>query len=107
MIYTGTTDEAVKGTQQEGDVVGETIAKRGEIYGDPRESHNNIGLSWTALIQQHFEIELPHPIPASLVAQMMVVFKMQRAARVFHRDNYIDAQAYARFAEEFQKDSKT
>lgn len=79
------------------------IEERGKIYGDPQQSHANIGLSWTGLIQQHYGITLPHPIPASLVAQMMVSFKMQRACRVFHEDNYIDASAYASFAHDFQK----
>lgn len=84
------------------DIVTATIAERGKIYGDPRESHANIGLSWTGLIQQHYGIKLDHPLPPSLVAQMMVAFKMQRAARVYHADNYVDAHAYTQFAEEFQ-----
>lgn len=80
-----------------------TIAERGKVYGDARLSHENIGLSWTGLIQQHYGIRLDHPLPASLVAQMMVTFKMQRAARVFHADNYLDAGVYMGFAEDFQK----
>jgi hypothetical protein len=85
------------------DIVSETIAERGKVYGDPQLSHENIGLSWTGLIQQHYGITLAQPLPAHLVAQMMVVFKMQRAARVYHADNYVDAKAYLRFAEEGQK----
>jgi hypothetical protein len=85
------------------DIVSQTIAERGKIYGDPHDSHENIGLSWTGLIQQHYGIKLAHPLPSSLVAQMMVAFKMQRATRVYHADNYVDAQAYARFAEEAQR----
>jgi hypothetical protein len=83
--------------------VQEVIDERGKIYGDPKLSHTNIGLSWTGLIQQHFGIKLDHPIPPELVAQMMVTFKMQRSARVFHADNYLDARAYIQFAEDFQK----
>jgi len=78
------------------------IAERGKVYGDPRDSHVNIGLSWTGLFQQHYGITLPHVVPPSLVAQMMVVFKMNRAARVFHEDNYVDAHAYVGFAQSFQ-----
>lgn len=85
----------------------ELIAERGKVYGDPRLSHINIGLSWTGLIQQHYGIELPHPLPPELVAQMMVTFKMQRAARVFHADNYADAEVYMGFAEAFQHQNKT
>lgn len=85
------------------DTVKRTIEERGKVYGDPKQSHTNIGLSWAALIQQHYGIVLDHPLPASLVAQMMVTFKMQRAARVFHEDNYIDATAYTDFACAFQR----
>jgi hypothetical protein len=77
-------------------------AERGRVYGEPQLSHENIGLSWTGLIQQHFGIHLDHPLPAWLVAQMMVAFKMQRAARVYHKDNYDDAKNYLDFAEKGQ-----
>jgi hypothetical protein len=78
--------------------------ERGRIYGEPQLSHENIGLSWTGLIQQHYGLRLDHPLPSSLVAQMMVAFKMQRASRVYHRDNYDDARNYLAFAEEAQSD---
>jgi len=84
------------------DNVDAVVQERGQVYGDPFSAHKNIGLSWTALLQQHYGIDLPHPLPAALVAQMMVVLKMQRAARVYHQDNYLDARAYTGFAEEFQ-----
>lgn len=82
------------------------LAERGAIYGDPLDSHANIGLSWTGLIQQHYGITLDHPLPTSLVAQMMVVFKMQRAARVYHADNYDDAVNYLSFARQAQQQEK-
>jgi len=85
------------------DEVSRTIAERGKIYGDPKESHTNIGLSWTGLIQQHYGITLDHPIPPELVAMMMVTFKVQRSTRVYHKDNFVDGSAYLRFVEEFQK----
>ena len=78
-------------------------AERGKVYGDPQLSHENIGLSWTALIQQHYGIRLDHPLPSWLVSQMMVTFKMQRAARVYHQDNYDDAANYMGFANEGQR----
>lgn len=89
------------------DVVEKTIAERGLVYGDPYLSHLNIALSWTALLQQHLGITFDKPLPASLVAQMMVVFKMQRSAKVYKDDNYVDAHAYAKFADEFQKKEQT
>jgi hypothetical protein len=84
-------------------VVTATIAERGKVYGDPQSGHANIGLSWTALLQQHYGVSLPHPLPDYVVAQMMVCFKMQRACRVYKDDNYIDAHAYTRFADQFQQ----
>lgn len=85
------------------ELVTQTVEERGKIYGDPYDSHVNIGKTWTALIQQHYGQTLPHDIPASLVAQMMSAFKIQRSARVFHEDNYIDLSAYSGFACDFQK----
>ncbi len=33
---------------------------------------------------------------------MMAALKVQRMARVYHADNYLDARAYLEFAEDFQ-----
>ncbi len=85
------------------DVVDKTIEERGKVYGEPKHSHTNIGLAWTGLIQQHYGITLDHPIPAFLVALMLVDFKMSRAARVYQADNFIDGHAYVKFADDFQK----
>ena len=85
------------------DLVAATIAERGKVYGAPHESHVNIGLSWTGLIQQHYGITLDHPLPASVVELMLVAFKAHRASRVYKKDNYIDLAAYAEFAEESQQ----
>lgn len=79
------------------------LDERGRVYGPKFESHVNIGLSWTGLIQQHYGLSLPAPIPASLVMQMLVILKMQRAARVFHDDNYDDAVNYAEMARDAQR----
>lgn len=79
------------------------IEERGKVYGDPKQSHINIGLSWTAMIQQHYGINLDHPIPPEVVALMMVVFKAQRSARVYKEDNFVDMHAYAKFSEQFQQ----
>ena len=84
-------------------LVDETVAERGKVYGPPGPSHTNIGLAWTGLLQQHYGITLDHPLPAWLVAGMMVVFKVQRAARVYQGDNFLDARAYLNFMEDGQK----
>jgi len=78
-------------------------SERFKVYGDPSLSHKNIGLGWTGLIQQHYGIELNHPLPEWLVELMMTSFKLQRSARVYHEDNYIDARNYLKFAETDQQ----
>jgi hypothetical protein len=84
------------------DLIKSTIQERGKVYGDPSLSHSNIGLSWTGIIQQHYQLHLDHPLPNYLVELMMVSFKVQRSALVYHPDNYIDLSAYAQFAERDQ-----
>lgn len=84
------------------DIVSRVVKSRSRVYGEPHLSHENIGLCWTAAIQQHFGIRLPGPIPAHVVEMMMAQFKIQRAMRVFHEDNFVDCQAYLRFAQHGQ-----
>lgn len=86
-----------------GDVVDATISERTKVYGDPLLSHECIGLAFTALIQQHYGMRLGHPLPASLVARMMLALKNQRSSLVYHKDNFTDAEAYLRFSEQFQR----
>jgi hypothetical protein len=77
-------------------------AEREKTYGSPAESMTNTGLAWTALIQENYQIQLPHPIPAHVVALMMTQLKLARAAKPFETDNdsYVDAHNYLDFAEE-------
>ena len=89
--------------EQPKDIVSSTIDERGKIYGEPQESMTNIGVAWTAILQQHFGITLPNAIPPWVVANMLVAFKLQRTLKGWHEDNYIDAEAYLRFAKEGQK----
>jgi hypothetical protein len=80
--------------------------ERGKVYGSPRSSHANIGLSWSAILQQHYGITLDHPIPDFVVALMMTTFKCQRSARVFKEDNYDDGAVYLGFAKRFQQNKE-
>ena len=93
----------VDASARSADLVAATIAERGKVYGAPHESHVNIGLSWTGLIQQHYGIKLDHPLPASVVELMMALLKAHRSARVYRQDNFVDFHAYADFAEESQQ----
>ena len=85
------------------DKVAAIIEERGKVDGDPESSHANIGLAWTALLQRFYNIKLTEPIPAHLVAMMMVQLKLQRGCVTFHDDSFLDANAFLRFAEQFQK----
>jgi hypothetical protein len=75
--------------------------ERGRLYGDHVRGHGNLGLMWTGLLQNHYGIVLPHPIPAHLAEAMMVCNKLNRiAVSPQHEDNYTDAVAYVQMAEE-------
>lgn len=73
---------------------------REQYYGSAKENHDNIGIMLTGLIQQHYGIQLPHPIPGHLVALVQVCVKANRAAtpRSFNPDNYADGMAYFQIA---------
>ncbi len=77
--------------------------QRQETYGPFDQCHRNLGLAWTALIQNHFHIELEHPIPGFLAALMLATMKQVRATNVFHADNYDDMLNYNQFAEVMQE----
>lgn len=77
-------------------IVEQTVQERGKVYGDPSLSRENIGLAWTRLIQQHYQIRLPHALPDWLVEQMLVQFKENQSERAFYEDTFVDLQAYSR-----------
>jgi hypothetical protein len=83
--------------------ISSVMIERGKVYGEPHLSHENIGLAWTGLIQQHYGMRLDHPLPSWLVEMMMASFKIHRASRVFHADNFLDCRAYLAFAEHGQQ----
>jgi hypothetical protein len=83
--------------------ISSVMTERGKVYGEPHLSHENIGLAWTGLIQQHYEVRLDHPLPSWLVEMMLASFKIHRSARVFHSDNFLDCRAYLAFAEHGQQ----
>jgi hypothetical protein len=78
-------------------------AERASRYGDHHEGHTNVGKAWTAIIQQHYGIKLPHDLPAHEVALMLGCNKLLRAATPggeHHEDNYDDARVYVQLARE-------
>jgi len=71
-------------------------------YGpDHKAGHGNLGLMWTGLLQNHYGIQLAHPIPAHLVEIMMALNKANRVAvDPQGLDHYVDGRAYFAMAEE-------
>lgn len=80
----------------------QVLAERAKQYGDATLSHKNLGLEWTGILQNHFRIELPHPIPAHVVLLMMAASKMNRAATPTpgQPDDYADGRIYFSLAEQ-------
>lgn len=72
------------------------LKERAEQYGDATTGHENLGLAWTGLLQNHYGIQLDHPIPADVVLLMMAASKANRAARGLKLldDNYDDGANY-------------
>gem|GEM_PF-6206835 len=79
----------------------EVFDQRQKRYGDFVNAHENLGLIWTALIQNHFRIILPGPIPSYLVLLMMASSKLNRAVaekNLPDSDNYDDNKIYIEMA---------
>lgn len=79
--------------------------ERAKIYGEATFCHGNLGLYFTALIQQHYDITLPHPIPSDLAMMMIAANKLNRMARpsAYHEDNFVDMRVYTGMAERAQR----
>ncbi len=74
---------------------------RQKRYGlGPIWQHGNLGEVWHAMLQNHWNMELP-PLPAHMVLLMMAANKNQRMAldTGFHEDNYIDYEIYTKLAQ--------
>lgn len=72
---------------------------RNIVYGDSTVANTQLGLIWTAMIQQHYGIELPHPIPADLALLLQAGMKLCRLARKpDHEDSQKDALVYMKLA---------
>lgn len=82
--------------------------QRGSVYGDHVINHETLGLMWTGLLQTHYQMQLPHPIPAALSAQMMVALKLARLAKTpDHEDSIQDLRVYAAIAVDCAHAEKT
>lgn len=67
---------------------------RGQKYGDKRINHEGIGKMYTGLLESHYQMRLPHPVPGFLVALMTACIKLNREAFCENQDNIDDAKNY-------------
>lgn len=76
--------------------------KRERIYGDAYQNHKTLSKMVTALLEQHYQIDLPHDLPGHMMALIMTLVKANRSATplAFNPDNYVDGMAYFQIAEE-------
>ncbi len=79
-----------------------TYLERQQVYGSCTRSHQEIGAAWTAYINNALKVELP-PLKAYQVAHMLALFKIMRASKEFHEDNYVDGHNYFEFAHCMQR----
>lgn len=74
----------------------EIKAERASTYGPYKRNMATAGKQVTALLEQHYQMELPHPIPGYVMAHIMVAIKINRAVVPLKesKDNYDDAHNY-------------
>src|SRR5262245_55311702 len=77
------------------------IVKRTESYGDPYEGFTQLARIWTALIESHYKMTLPHPLPPRMSSLMLVALKTLRATSTPHPDSHVDLAAFNQFAADF------
>jgi len=84
----------------------EILKDRAAAYGDASITHANLGLYWTGILQQHFGIELDHPVPADVVLLMLAANKINRAVLPTSGklDDYVDLRNYAHLGWEARKE---
>ena len=80
--------------------------EKAKQYGPATFGHANLGLLWTALLQNHYQIKLDHPIPADLAMLMLAANKLNRGATPTpgHQDDYDDARVYVQLAREAREE---
>ena len=72
------------------------VDRRRAMYGDATHGHASLGKIWTGLVEQHYGITLAEPMPAHLVAAMMVGLKLARCCvDPTNRDTRLDIHGYA------------
>ena len=84
------------------DLQKKVFLERQGTYGSVVMSHQQIGRMWAAKLTNYLGVQVDD-LPGYIVALMMVDMKTQRASRVYHNDNYVDAHNYLEFANTMQE----
>ena len=74
-------------------------------HGDPRLGFTSLAMAMTALLREHYQMDLPL-LPPHMAALICTCEKTQRAARSlkYNRDDYLDARNYLDFAFEMDEE---
>jgi len=83
-------------------------AERDALYGDATAGHRNFGLLITAILQQHYGIVLPHPVPPRIALLINAACKLNRACLETSNkaDDYVDLIRYVQLADEARKEGQ-
>jgi hypothetical protein len=96
-------ETVIKMWETQDDRLAEIRIQREKFYGNPAFNMDTTAMMLTGLIENHFQIRLPHTIPGHVWALALVAMKLNRAAFALNEDNYDDAINYLRIAAERQR----
>lgn len=79
--------------------------ERQKLYLDATWGNEQTGLMWTGLLQNHFQVQFPTPIPADVVLTMLAAHKLCRSVlpTEMNNDSFDDAKIYTELAREARK----
>ncbi len=84
----------------------ETRKDRGETYGCFVRNHSTIARTWQAMLEQHWQMDLPD-LPPEMVALMMATVKINRLCKTLgHEDSTHDGKIYLQLAQDIAVTSK-
>jgi uncharacterized Zn finger protein (UPF0148 family) len=76
-------------------------------YGDKLTNFRTLGCQITGILEQHYNIKLPHPVPPSIAALILVEVKTNRIARPqAKQDSFDDAVNYINIVEELRREER-
>jgi len=69
--------------------------QRGTLYGGATDNMRDLGYAFTAILESHYGITLPHPIPREVASLLLIALKLLRIAHTpDHEDSHLDLENY-------------